>query len=94
MPSIDARLAELTEALRGLTTAVESSETERKKDHDALIRLTEQVNNLGEVVSSIRADRKEQQKSSLSRIWQVSYIILAAVIGAAASWFVTELRGK
>ena len=67
-------------------------EAQRQQDHDALTALTEQVRALRDDVTTIKADRKEQRRSEWSRVWNVVFLVLAAVIGASFSWLAEQLR--
>jgi len=94
MPTIDARLAEIAESLRQFRISFDQSDKERKKDHDDIVELKGKVGNLVEIVNEIKNDQKSDKKGSLGRMWQTTFIVIAALVGAATSWVVNRLQGK
>lgn len=94
MASIDARLAGIEQAVKGLAKSIDDVVVGQRKDHDAMVVMTTEVRILTDKVNTIKSDRKEEKKSRVGRVWQALFIVLAASVGAAFSWLASKAKGE
>ena len=91
---IEENVISIKDTVIDLKNTFDEAESDRKEDHDAVIVLTERVENVCEKAENIEARHQERQKSSLNKLWSGFFVILAASVGALFHWISIQLKGQ
>lgn len=90
MASLEAKLAEVMNETRNLRSALEKEVEERRRDHDLLIKLQEQLKTLFKRVEDL--ENKGDQTGA--RRWEVVVAGLTGLIGLLVALATKFLGGK
>jgi F0F1-type ATP synthase assembly protein I len=93
MASLEVKITEVLTEVRTLRTALRDETTERRRDHDIIIRLQSDLETAGTRIAALEKKHDKVSDESNKRVWQALAALIGAIITGLIGWLIAKFGG-